>query len=174
MADRQIPIDIAIRIEADGWRVPELRAEDRTREAASAALEIALRGSARVELSILLTDNETIAALNRRWRGQSGPTNVLSFPGENQTDPRLELDAPLLLGDVVIALETVIAEADVTGIPVSHHFSHLVVHGVLHLLAYDHQEERDADRMERCETEILAKLSVPDPHAAPSQRVEYC
>ena len=79
----------------------------------------------------------------------------------------------MLLGDIVIALQTVIAEAEASGISVSDHLRHLVVHGVLHLLGYDHEVEADADRMESREIEILATLGVPDPYAAADRRLEH-
>ena len=173
MTERDAEIDIDIRIEAEGWRAPEIRAEQLTREAAGAVLKHALPGSGGIELSVLLTDDSGIAALNAAWRGRSGPTNVLSFPGDSPDAADQVPDVPVLLGDIAIALETVTREADATGIELSDHLRHLVVHGVLHLLGYDHEDETDADRMERCEIEILAALGVPDPYAAADRRLEH-
>lgn len=173
MAERASAIDIDIRVEADGWHAPAFRAEELTREAATAALDMALPSRIDGELSVLLTDDAAIAELNATWRGRSGPTNVLSFPGESSDGPDRASDAPVLLGDIVIALQTLIAEAEVSGVPVSDHLRHLVVHGVLHLLGYDHEVETDADRMEHREIEILATLGVPDPYAAADRRMEH-
>jgi probable rRNA maturation factor len=112
----------------------------------------------------LLSDDETIARLNGQWRGQDKPTNVLAFPapalyaaGPNERTP---------LGDIAIAYETLAREAEVNGAAVSDHLSHLVVHGFLHLLGYDHHMDDEAERMERLERDILARMGVDDPYAA--------
>ncbi len=114
------------------------------------------------EVSVLLCDDAVIAALNARWRGRDEPTNVLSFPAPPPSDPA----APVHLGDIAIAYETVIREAQEQGIPVTWHLAHLAVHGFLHLLGYDHATDGEAERMEQLEREILASLGVPDPYAA--------
>ena len=116
------------------------------------------------ELSVILTSNRAIRALNRRWRGRNKPTNVLSFP----TPARARGPARHALhhlGDVVIAYETVAAEARAERKPFDHHLAHLAVHGFLHLLGYDHEAHPDAVAMERRERRILARLGVPDPYA---------
>jgi probable rRNA maturation factor len=115
------------------------------------------------ELSVLLCDDETIARLNTQWRGQQKPTNVLSFPA-----PPLQSAAhdEKILGDIAIAYETLAREAEENGTTVSAHLSHLVVHGFLHLLGYDHHMDDDAERMERLERDILARIGVADPYAA--------
>ena len=116
------------------------------------------------ELSVLLCDDETIARLNTQWRGQQKPTNVLSFPA-----PPLQSavqDEKIPLGDIAIAYETLAREAEENGTTVSAHLSHLVVHGFLHLLGYDHHMDDDAERMERLERDILARIGVADPYAA--------
>jgi probable rRNA maturation factor len=114
------------------------------------------------EVSVLLCDDAVIAALNARWRGRDELTNVLSFPAPPPGDPA----APAHLGDIAIACETVIREAQEQGLPVSHHLAHLAVHGFLHLLGYDHGTDGEAERMEQLEREILASLGIPDPYAA--------
>ncbi len=114
------------------------------------------------EVSVLLCDDAVIAALNARWRGRDEPTNVLSFPAPPPSDPA----APVHLGDIAIAYETVIREAQEQGIPATWHLAHLAVHGFLHLLGYDHATDGEAERMEQLEREILASLGVPDPYAA--------
>jgi probable rRNA maturation factor len=107
------------------------------------------------EVAILLTGDAEMQALNREWRGKDAPTNVLSFPsGEDEGH----------LGDVVLAFETVEREAKQQDIPIADHAAHLVVHGMLHLLGYDHEQEDDAVRMETLETEILATLGIADPY----------
>ena len=120
------------------------------------------------ELSIVLGDDQLLRGLNRRWRGLDKPTNVLSFPA--QSAGPLPAGAPRLLGDVVLAFETVHDEAAAQGKPLADHLRHLVVHGVLHLLGFDHESAAEAERMEALETAVLARLGVPDPyHRAEAQ-----
>ena len=151
-----------------GWRRVCPDAQRLARDAARVALidGIAAMGFTsprRVELSITLTDDAQQLRLNRRYREEDVSTNVLAFrawePGMHAT-----LGAPLLLGDVVLAFETVAREANDQVKPFCDHVRHLIVHGVLHLLGYDHRREADAIRMEHFETSILAKLGVPDPY----------
>jgi probable rRNA maturation factor len=114
---------------------------------------------AECEISVLLTDNAAIRTLNRTWRGKDKPTNVLSFP---------QPSGPLL-GDIVLAAETVQDEADLAGKPVEAHIAHLMVHGLLHLLGYDHETEVEAEEMEQLEAAALAEMGVADPYR-PSQQ----
>jgi probable rRNA maturation factor len=131
------------------------------------------------ELSVILTNNRATASLNRQWRGQDKPTNVLSFPTPTRTPKRtlkrtlkrapkrtLARGAPRHLGDIVIAYETAAAEARTERKPFDHHLAHLALHGFLHLLGYDHESHAQAEAMERRERRILARLGVPDPYAA--------
>jgi probable rRNA maturation factor len=115
----------------------------------------------------VLCDDSAIRALNRKWRGQNAPTNVLSFsaaaPGEKP--PGTPYNKTPHIGDIVIAYETVAREAAAEGKPFKHHLAHLAVHGFLHLLGYDHQSDREAQRMERTERTILKRIAVPDPYA---------
>jgi probable rRNA maturation factor len=113
------------------------------------------------ELAVLLTDDKSIRALNRQWRGKNAATNVLSFPAVPGGG-----SAGRMLGDIVIAYETTAAESRAEGKPFDHHLVHLVVHGFLHLLGYDHESDGEAEDMERLESRILARLDVPDPYAA--------
>jgi probable rRNA maturation factor len=122
------------------------------------------------ELAIVLTDDAAMRRLNRHWRGVDAPTNVLSFATRNRGDRRDELLGSHLignhLGDIVLAYETVRREAHREGKPFDHHLAHLVVHGFLHLLGYDHGNEAQARRMETTERTILRNLAVPDPYRA--------
>ena len=121
----------------------------------------------KAELSVILTSNRAIGALNRQWRGQDKPTNVLSFPAPKQATKRVATrGAPRHLGDIVIAYEATAAEARAERKPFDHHLAHLAVHGFLHLLGYDHESDSEADAMERRERMILSRLGVPDPYAA--------
>jgi probable rRNA maturation factor len=117
----------------------------------------------RLELCIVLADDAEQRRLNRDWRGIDRSTNVLSFAS---WDPAIELpaDAPLLLGDVILAYETVAREAEEQGKAIIDHLCHLIIHGVLHLLGYDHATEREAVTMEKLETSILASLGMADPY----------
>jgi probable rRNA maturation factor len=114
------------------------------------------------ELSILFTDDAQIQGLNAQWRAKDKPTNVLSFPAfaPNKAGP-----LPPMLGDIVLAAETVKREAILEEKPLQHHISHLVVHGLLHLIGYDHETDEDAEEMEALERRILARLAIPDPYA---------
>lgn len=117
----------------------------------------------RAELGITLADDAFQRLLNERYRGRATSTNVLAFPAW-QPGARLPVDAPLLFGDVVIAFETVAFEARDQGKAFADHFRHLVVHGVLHLLGWDHEGKAAAAQMEILETAILTKLGVPNPY----------
>jgi len=111
------------------------------------------------ELTVRIVDDKEGAALNSRWRGGSGPTNVLSFPFEQP--PGLELN---LLGDIVVCAPVAQREAVERGIPAQAHWAHLVVHGVLHLLGFDHMQTQEAEEMEQQEVNILGMLGYPDPY----------
>lgn len=128
--------------------------------AAAAALG-AGGSSADVEVSIALSDDASVRQLNRDYRKQDKSTNVLSFPSNGPVIP----GQPRFLGDVVLARETLFAEAMRFERPPAAHLSHLVVHGVLHLLGFDHEDDAEAARMESLETTILERLGIPDPYA---------
>ena len=128
-------------------------------------------------VALVLADDELVQDLNRRFRGKDTPTNVLSFPGDDMPMPGLSPADPHLgdtalgdtaLGDVVLAAETVQREARGDGKSIGDHFSHLAVHGILHLLGYDHESAEDAEEMESLETAILADLGIADPYAEPA------
>lgn len=130
------------------------------RQAAQAALAQSGKRIARAELSLVLADDATVRQLNARWRGKDAPTNVLAFASD---EPPVA-GKPVLLGDVVLAFETVRAEAKAQGKSLADHLRHLVIHGVLHLLGYDHIAAAPARRMETLETRILASLGIADPY----------
>ncbi|SOD99199.1 rRNA maturation RNase YbeY [Caenispirillum bisanense] len=124
------------------------------------------------ELTVVLHDDSAVRALNKQYRRKDQPTNVLSFAALEGDMPPLPEDEPVPLGDVVLALETCEREAQAAGIPFEHHVFHLVVHGVLHLLGYDHEDDGDADEMEAMETAVLAAAGIPDPYAAAGDNEE--
>jgi len=125
--------------------------------------------TADAELAIMLTDDAGIRTLNKNWRGIDKPTNVLSFPALQPERAPDGDDAPRMLGDIAIAYETTRSEADTEHKPFEHHLSHLAVHGFLHLIGYDHENDDDAEIMENLEREILAQLGIPDPYAQDGQ-----
>ncbi len=163
-------IDVAI--DCSTWRSEIPRVRVLCRETAAAALEAVGLGPhfARIELGVRLADDAAVRRLNRRYRGRDAATNVLSFPASDCAPGRLpapQADGPpLALGDVVLAYETVRAEADAHGKPFAGHIRHLMVHGVLHLAGYDHEDDASAAAMEHLETSVLAGLGVPDPYAS--------
>jgi len=140
------------------WREQLPDAAQLCGEAARAALAEAGGTPDSAELSIVLADDALVHALNRQWRGQDKPTNVLSFPAPPNPERHL--------GDVALAFGVCAREAGEQGKPLGHHLQHLVVHGVLHLLGYDHMRDDDAEAMEGLERAVLAGLGVPDPYAA--------
>lgn len=125
-------------------------------------------------ISLLGADDARIAVLNADFRGKPVPTNVLSWPAEERAPatpgampkpPRPgHADAPEELGDIALAYETCQVEAEQQAKPFAHHVQHLVIHGILHLLGYDHIDDRDAARMEAAEVRALAALGIPDPY----------
>lgn len=152
------PLDIAVIRNDEAW--PE-NLDARAEEAVFAALSLAkpkIKGAA--ELSILLTNDEEQHELNKQWRGKDSATNVLSFPQIEPFGPVIGL-----LGDITLARETLIREAEEQGVTFEAHFTHLVVHGFLHILGYDHLTDAEALQMEGLETQILATLGVADPYA---------
>jgi probable rRNA maturation factor len=150
-------IDVAA--ESDSWnRISGVEAC--VRRAAEAAM---LDGEAPPsEISVILSDDEHLRELNKQHRGMDKPTNVLSFPPARMKTPA---GVPRFLGDIVIAFETVEREAQEEAKPIENHLTHLVVHGVLHLLGYDHEDDEEAEMMEARERQILARMGIPDPYA---------
>lgn len=151
-----MPVTVDILVQSPLWNAQQ--AETTVREAIAAA--VAAEPKADGELSVVLTDDAAIRELNRLWRKIDKPTNVLSFPAK--TVPGSDVQ----LGDIVIAHETLAAEAAAEAKPFDHHLAHLTVHGFLHLLGYDHENDSDADVMEDRERAVLARLAVPDPYSA--------
>ena len=139
--------------------------------AASSHADIMSRNFA-IEISVKLSDNTEVHSLNKAYRGTDKSTNVLSFP-QIQPDLLETLantdDGEALLGDIILAYETCRDEAATKGISISNHVSHLIVHGALHLLGYDHENETDAGVMENCEINALATLGIANPYAEHAQ-----
>ncbi len=146
-------LEIDAVVEADGWEAALAESPD-----ALASRVIAAAGAgetARGAVSVLFADDAAVRALNKAWRGKDAPTNVLSFPAP---------DGFGALGDVALALETVLAEAQAQGKTPRAHAAHLIAHGFLHLVGYDHENDEDAEKMEGRERAILAGLGIADPY----------
>ena len=158
-------IEIAINLRDSAWSTALPDAAAVARRAAAAALEAAPEVSGQVELGIVLADDAFVRTLNRDFRGQDRATDVLSFPVHEP--PRLEPPAaemPLMLGDVVLARETVERDSVSAGVGLGDRVSHLVIHGVLHLLGHDHDEPVAERRMRALESKTLLALGLCDPY----------
>ncbi|HEY2754004.1 rRNA maturation RNase YbeY [Phenylobacterium sp.] len=167
---------IDVEIEDPAWTAVLGDAEELARIAGAATLELVLGAAvsdaegprallvadasveARDGVTVLLTDNASVRDLNARFRRQDKPTNVLSFPAPANPEHHL--------GDVALAYGVCAGEAHEQGKPLAHHLQHLVAHGVLHLLGYDHMNDAEADEMEGLERVVLAGLGIPDPYLA--------
>ena len=166
MADRP-RLSIAISIEDPSWSklAPDAARVLRraARDALAQAKDDGWKGS-RVghEISFVLTDDKRMRALNRTYRGKDKPTNVLSFAALDTDRPKSAM--PWLLGDVVLASGAIAREAKAQRKSLDHHLSHLAVHGVLHLLGYDHEQETDAEAMEALEIAALAGMGIANPY----------
>jgi probable rRNA maturation factor len=167
-------VTLEISVPSGLWRaLPRARALARETIAAAIA-ESALTGvkdrpagrasfetSYGAEVSLCLADDAQLQALNLRWRGLDKPTNVLSFPAA----PPGRGAESITLGDIALAYETLAREASELGVPLADHYRHLVAHGFLHLIGYDHETAEEAERMEALETRIMARLGAADPYA---------
>ncbi|MBA3999524.1 rRNA maturation RNase YbeY [Brevundimonas sp.] len=140
---------IDIEVEDDAWSVSAPDVQDLVLRAAEQAAPPG-------DVVILLTDDETVRDLNARFRGKDRPTNVLSFPAPDNARPHL--------GDIVLAYGVCAVEAREQGKPFADHLSHLVIHGVLHLMGHDHEADDEAEAMEAQERTLLAALGIPDPY----------
>jgi len=164
-------MDMDIRIEHPGWDLVGF--EPLVARAAVATLTDCGLDPEICEIAVLATGDAAIATLNEQFRDKPTATNVLSWPaqdlsadvpGGNPTPPQADAFGDISLGDIAIAWETCAQEADIGGITLHDHVTHLIVHGLLHLLGYDHIRDPDATLMERLEGEILGKLGVSDPY----------
>lgn len=147
-------------VAADCWQA-QTDVEDIVQRAIAAATAFVELPAEETEVAVMLTDDARIRELNKEWRGQDKPTNVLSFPA---AQPPGTPPAPVMLGDIAIAFETTRREAETEGKPFCDHLSHLAIHGFLHLLGYDHLDDAEAEEMEALERKILASLGVADPY----------
>lgn len=158
-------LDINIIVRNSHWETAVDDVVEICRVSACAAFAVGGR-PVMAEAGLVLADDDFVAALNRQYRDRDGATNVLSFAATDFGDlalPAVE-GAPVMLGDIIVAHETVVREAAESGISLEHHLRHLVVHGMLHLLGFDHMTTVAAEEMEALETKVLATLGVADPY----------
>lgn len=138
------------------WNQPPLPWEEKLSQSLEKAAEILDKDFSCIEVSVVLYNDEQVQKFNKTYRHKDSPTNVLSFKSESDGE----------LGDIILAYETVMREAQVAGISSLHHTIHLIIHGFLHLLGYDHEEENDAYQMENMEIQILKGLNIENPYEA--------
>lgn len=152
-------IDLAL---ADGVELDEKKLLESAQTLIAKTVELAnLSYPEGAELSLVIAGDKTLRQLNHEWRNKDKPTNVLSFPGQDMVPGD---KAGLILGDIIISLETTKREAALENKSVHDHFSHLIVHGFLHLFGYDHETDAQAAIMERLETRILGELGIANPY----------
>jgi len=155
-------VKATVRVSRERSRWPKV--EKKVRQAALAVLE-RVGGMDGAEVAVRLTHDEEVQSLNLHYRGIDRPTNILSFAMMDDPDDIEFPEAPLLLGDLVLAFETVVREAEMQGKTFEDHLTHLVVHGMLHLLGYDHERSpEDALRQETMEIAILAHMGIDNPY----------
>lgn len=158
-------IVVIVDVVSPDWRTAKLDLD----AVVSAAVCAALVGAdasfeTGVEVGVRLTDDAEIRTLNRDWRDRDMATNVLSFALDDAPGDAIDGVGAVMLGDIVLAYETCAAEAMDQRKALTHHLSHLVVHGTLHLLGFDHEADDDAETMEALERAVLARIGVPDPY----------
>ena len=157
-------ITLDVMIESGAWASLD-DAEALAQRAAEAAVTVADETDEEFEVSVMLTDDAHIQELNRTWRDKDKPTNVLSFPAPEQPGQGAPGETgPRHLGDIALAYETLVRESEDESKELAHHFAHLIVHGILHLLGYDHEVEAEAEIMEALEVKALATLGIADPY----------
>jgi probable rRNA maturation factor len=154
MKGRDAALSVDVLVQSPRWK-KRRGAQGAVRKAINAAADEI--SSPAGEVAVVLTDDAAIRKLNKQWRRIDKPTNVLSFPAAK---------SGVMLGDIVIAYETLARESRDESKEFTHHLSHLAVHGFLHLMGYDHQNDSDADAMEELESAILARLRMPNPYLA--------
>jgi probable rRNA maturation factor len=167
-----ILLNVDINMNADAWATEGITEADLRRcsvEAFNASQRLCgfdRDGISACEIAILITTDAKLQSLNLQFRGMDKPTNVLSFNALNVKRQSLMDGQPLFLGDIAIATETVMREAHEQNKKVADHLSHMIIHGTLHLLGYDHEDEDEAKKMEALERRILASLNIADPYGA--------
>ncbi len=158
-------VEIDVIVEAGQW--PDaVELNNLAHSGVDTAIQVAdIDISTPAEISMVFSNDAQVKSLNAKWRNIDRPTNVLSFPQcGGSFDPPGSSGQVLLLGDIVMASETVVREANLAKIPLEHHICHLIIHGFLHLVGYDHQNDQEAKRMETVEIAALARLNIKNPY----------
>lgn len=163
-----MPINVSVQIEGAGWEKSLPDVAPLVCQTVTRTLRAEGWSHKAVGVDVTLTTDAPVRRLNREWRGKDKPTNVLSFPLETPEMP-VPRGRPRQLGDLVLAYQTLVREAREQDKPLAHHLTHLLVHGTLHLLGYDHETDADAERMERREVDLLALMGIPDPYCDPKE-----
>ncbi len=153
-------MQIDIQTEDPRWHDRIKSAQSNIEKIILGALDYLAADTRNLEISITLTNDEDIQRLNKNWRGKDSPTNVLSFPQDSDTPSPFSSH----LGDIVLAFETIEREALEQNKKPEDHFTHLLVHGTLHLMGYDHEDDRQAEEMEQLEIDILSKMGLNNPY----------
>lgn len=177
-------LTVEVMVEAEAWAAVVADAEEMAMTTLAAALaELPAQPRSALDVSVTFGDDAMVQDLNERFRGEDKPTNVLSFPALDADElsavaagrplPAYPPGMPVMLGDIMLAFETVSGEAEAQNKPFMNHLRHLLVHGFLHLLGYDHIEDDEAEIMEALERVILARLGVPDPYRPDSALCAY-
>jgi probable rRNA maturation factor len=157
-----LSVEVDLLVEAEGWPARDELAAIARKAVDATLAQLGARSRGPSELSLVFSNDGAIKELNAGWRGKDKPTNVLSFPAFpiEPGDP-----LPPMLGDIVLAIETISREASLEEKLFEHHLTHLIIHGLLHLLGYDHETDEEAEAMETTERRVLARLAIPDPYA---------
>lgn len=169
MPDPEPSLDIAIILDKPCWKRSVVEWEALIQPAILETLRQSQWGDQLTEINILLTDDAEIQELNKRYRGVDKPTNVLSFPSFEPEEisglkTNKQSPEPIVLGDIALAYETIQKECSDQDKSFDHHLIHLTVHGVLHLLGFDHEKDEEAAVMESLEIQILSSLTIPNPY----------
>lgn len=167
MQNAQTDPEIDVSLMDPQWESASLNAEDVALRAVNLTLQSALLPDEvigrQIEVSVVLANDDLVHTLNRDYREKDKPTNVLSFASLDADDP-IPDEGPVHIGDIILAYETIEREAKEQGKFLKDHYTHLLVHGTLHLLGYDHIEEDEATMMETTEIRILEKMDIQNPY----------
>lgn len=161
------PISVDTLVEDNIWKAKLSNHDDmiqNTVEKTLHHLNIFEKNDKIAEISVTLTNDESIQSLNKDYRGKDKPTNVLSFPQIDWSNDDWKDDPVVMLGDVVVSFETIAREAEEQSKSLEHHFTHMLVHSIVHLFGYDHETDEEAEEMETLEIEILKQMGIENPY----------
>lgn len=161
------PISVDTLVEDDIWNAKLSNHDELIEETVEITLHnlnIFEKNDKIAEISVTLTNDESIQSLNKDYRGKDKPTNVLSFPQIDWSNDDWKDDPMVMLGDVVVSFETIAREAEEQSKSLEHHFTHMLVHSIVHLFGYDHETDEEAEEMEALEIEILKQMGIENPY----------